>query len=81
MLFHESKVDGQVLVTDKKSIKYDQDAYNGPWTINKVVDNRIIKITKEAVTDVYNIPNITPYTSEIKLSSIMNYGAVCSKHC
>ena len=60
---HEYKINDQVLVKNQQSTKFGQDAYNGPWTVNKVRDNRTVKITKGVITDVYNICNITPYNS------------------
>ena len=47
----------------QQSTKFGQDAYNGPWTINKVCNNGTIKTTKGVVTNVYNIHNITLYQS------------------
>ena len=61
---HEYKVNDQVLVKNQQSTKFGQDAYNSPWNVNKVRNNRTIKITKGVVTDVYNIRNITPYQSQ-----------------
>ena len=58
---HKYKVNDQILVKNQQSTKFGQDAYNGPWTINKVRNNRTVKITKELVTDIYNIYNINPY--------------------
>ena len=60
---HEYKINDQVLVKNQQSTKFGQDAYNGPWTVNEVCDNRTVKITKGVITDVYNIHNITPYNS------------------
>ena len=60
---HEYKVNNQVLVENQQSNKFGQDTYNGPWTVNKVRDNRTVNITKGVVTDIYNIRNITPYIS------------------
>ena len=58
---HEYKINDQVLVKNQQSTKFGQDAYNGPWTVNKVRDNGTVKITKGFITNVYNIRNITPY--------------------
>ena len=44
-----------VLVKNEQSTKYGKDAYNGPWTIQEVRDNRAIKISKGLVSDVYNL--------------------------
>ena len=60
---HVYKVNDLVLVKNERSTKYGQDAYNGPWTILEVRNNGTVKIEKGAVSDVYNIRNITPYTS------------------
>ena len=43
---HKYKVNNQILVKNQQSTKFGQDAYNGPWTINKVHNNRTVKITK-----------------------------------
>ena len=60
---YEYKINDQVLVKNQQSTKFGQDAYNGPWTVNKVRDNGTVKITKGFITDVYNIRNITKYNS------------------
>ena len=61
---HEYKVNDQVLVKHQQSTKFGQNAYNGPWTINKVRDKGTVKITKKVFTDVYNLRNITPYNTK-----------------
>ena len=58
---HEYKVNDTVLVKNEHSTKFGQDAYNGPWKILEVQNNGTVKIEKGAITDVYNIRNITPY--------------------
>ena len=58
------KVDDLALVKNEQSSKYGKDAYNGPWTIQEVQDNRTVKIAKDPVSDIYNIWNITPYVSQ-----------------
>ena len=58
---HEYKVHNTVLVKNKQSTKFGQDAYNGPWKILEVRNNSTVKIQKGAITDTYNIRNITPY--------------------
>ena len=50
-----------MLVKNKQSTKFDQDAYYGPWKIQEVCNNDTIKIQKGAITDTYNIHNINLY--------------------
>ena len=60
-IHHQYKVNKTVLVKNKQSTKFDQDAYNGPWKILEVQNNGTVKIKKCAIMDIYNIRNITPY--------------------
>ena len=53
------------MVKNQKSTKYGQNAYNGPWTITEVRNNGTVKLNKGAISDVYNIRNITPYTLRV----------------
>ena len=52
---HTKEVDALALVKDKQSSKYSQNTYNDPWTIKEVQDNRTVTISKDRVSDVYNI--------------------------
>ena len=61
---HTYKEGDLVLVKNEQSTKYGKDAYNGPWTIQEVRNNRTVKISKGLVADVYNIRNITPYKQQ-----------------
>ena len=60
---HEYKANDTVLVKNKQSTKFGQDAYKSPWKILEVHNNGTIKIEKGAITDTYNIHNTTPYKS------------------
>ena len=57
------KVNDTILVKNKESTKFGQDAYNGPWKILEDRNNSTVKIQKGAITDTYNIWKITPYKS------------------
>ena len=54
-----------MLVKNEQSSKYGKDAYNSPWTIQEVQDNRTVKISIGQFSDIYNIWNITPYVSQL----------------
>ena len=60
---HEYKVNNTVLVKKKQSTLFGQDTFNGPWKILEVCNNGIVKTQKGAITDTYNIQNITSYKS------------------
>ena len=60
---HEYKVKNTVLVKNKQSIMFGQDAYNGSLKILEVCNNCTVNIQKGAITNSYNIQNITPYKS------------------
>ena len=61
---HTYKVGNLALVKNKYSTKYGKEAYNSPWTIQKVQDNGTVKISKVLVSDVYYIQDITPYIQQ-----------------
>ena len=42
-------------------MKFNQDAYLGPYTITAVRDNGTVRARKGKVTDTYNLRNIKPY--------------------
>lgn len=54
----------RVLVKAAQSTKYGTDAYLGPFTVDSVnPDNGTVRVNEGAVTDTYNIRNVTPYHS------------------
>ena len=61
---HTYKVNDLVLVKKELSSKYGKDAYNGPWAVPEVQDNRMVEVSKGPVSEIYNIQNITPYVSQ-----------------
>ena len=58
---HEYRVNDTVLVKNERSTKFGQDTYNSPWKILEVRNNGTVKVKKGAITDIYNIRNVTPY--------------------
>ena len=61
IIHHKYKVNNTVLVKNKQSTQFGQDMYNGPWKVLEVRNNGTVKIEKGAITDIYNIHNVTPY--------------------
>ena len=55
------KVNNLALVKKPKIHQVRPKAYNGPWTITEVRNNGTVT-QKTAISDIYNIQNITPYT-------------------
>ena len=55
------KVNNLVLVKNQKITKFGQNAYRSPWTVTEVRKNRIVKINKGVISNIYNLCNITPY--------------------
>ena len=51
-IHHKFKVNDTVLVKNKKSTKFGQDAYNGPWKILEVWNKGTVKIQKDAIRDI-----------------------------
>jgi hypothetical protein len=59
---YKYRVGQRVLIKAKQGAKYGTDSYLGPFTVEAVYDNGTIRVNKAAVTDTYNLRNVTPYT-------------------
>ena len=60
---HDYNVGDLVLIKMEQTLKYGSDAYEGPGHIEEVRNNGTVRVRLGAVTDTYNIRNITPYTT------------------
>ena len=58
---HVKNVNDKVLLKMQANLKYDTDAYTGPFKIVQVNNNGTVKIRKGCVTDTYNLRNIKPF--------------------
>ena len=52
----------RVLIKAEQGTKYGTDLYLGPFTVEAVNANVTLRVNECAVTDTYNIRNVTPYT-------------------
>ncbi|MFM7543288.1 MAG: RNase H-like domain-containing protein [Ignavibacteria bacterium] len=59
---YEYRVGQRVLIKAEQGAKYGTDSYLGPFTVTAVHNNGTIRVNEGAVTDTYNIRNVTPYT-------------------
>ena len=59
---YEYQVGQRVLIKAEQSSKYGTDSYFGPFTVEAVNSNGTLRVNEGAVTDTYNIRNVTPYT-------------------
>ena len=57
------QVGQEVLVKADQSTKYGSNAYMGPFTVVEVYNNGTVRVDEGALTDTYNIRNVTPYKS------------------
>jgi hypothetical protein len=59
---YKYRVGQRVLIKAEQGAKYGTDSYLGPFTVEAVYDNGTIRVNEGAVTDTYNLRNVTPYT-------------------
>ena len=62
-LEHKYQVGDLVLIKTEQSLKYGSDAYEGPAQVEQVHDNGTVRVRLGPLRDIYNIRNITPYTT------------------
>ena len=59
---YKYRVGQRVLIKAEQGAKYGTDSYLGPFTVEAVNANGTLRVNEGAVTDTYNIRNVTPYT-------------------
>jgi len=59
---YKYRVGQRVLIKAEQGAKYGTDSYLGPFTVEAVHTNGTLRVNEGAVTDTYNIRNVTPYT-------------------
>jgi len=59
---YKYRVGQRVLIKAEQGAKYGTDSYLGPYIVTAVNDNGTLRVNEGAVTDTYNIRNVTPYT-------------------
>ena len=60
-LTHAYQTEDKVLLRNAWKMKFNQNAYLGPYVITAVKDNGTVRARIDRVTDSFNIRNLTPY--------------------